>query len=141
MAELLIDLIDRVGAMLEPTPTDIAIDTSARAPDVFEPGTLYVFPDGDSTVDSMETGPPSRESFDLIAVLVADDEGEESRQQRTAGVTEVLSSKRDEYQLRLAAIRSCDLWANIDASVDADWTSNFNGRAVALRIRGYRFLT
>lgn len=140
MTALLTELMDRIGDVIELDAT-IARDRSGRAPDTFDVDTLYVFPDGETSLTNAETGPPSQEFFRLIALFVADAGMEEARLERTEAVTDVLSSRRDDYMMRLASVQSCDLWDHIEASVDADWSSNFEGRAIALHIVGYRFLT
>lgn len=141
MTATLIDLTDRLIDTLE-TDATVTKDRSGRVPDTFEPNTLYVFPDGssDTRIFNMETGPPSVEEFHLLAVFMADAGMEEARQERSTTVSEGLSSKRDLYMQRLSAVKSCDLWDQIEADVDSDWQTNFEGRAVALRINGYRFL-
>lgn len=132
------DVIDRIGTIL--VDPDVTLDDSGKEPATFEPGTLYVFADGDTAVSGAETGPPSREAFDLLAVYMAADKGEEARQERTQAVTAVLLSRRDSYIDRLQQRESCDLWAHIDVSSEEDYTTNFEGRAVAVRIQGYRYL-
>ena len=134
---MLLDLIDRILTFLDPTAK---LDTSGRIPDTFAIDTLYLFPDGDQNFVNEETGPARKQEFSLVAVYLADAEGEEPAQTRLASVTSVLSSKRDDYIARLAARESCDLWDHVEADADMDWSRNFEGRAVAVRINGYRYL-
>jgi hypothetical protein len=136
---VILDLIDRILTFLDPDP-QVRKDSSGRIPDTFEPGTLYLFPDDEIEYVNVESGPPRQQNFKLIALYVADAEGEEPAQTRLARVTGVLSSKRDDYLAKLTARESCDLWDHIEGSSDMDWTRNFEGRAVAVRIEGYRFL-
>lgn len=131
------DVLDRIGAIVV-DPGD-ALDDSGKEPATFEPGTWYVF-EGESAMIGAETGPPGRENFDVTAVYMAKDFGEEARQERTGEVTAVLISRRDDAIDRLQQRESCDLWQHIDVSSDEDYTSNFEGRAVAVRIQGYRFV-
>lgn len=135
-----LDIVDRIRSVL--TDPDVKVDDSGKVPATFEPETLYVFPnpDVDERIDSLETGPPDRQNFSILAVYVARDRGEEARQKRSDAVTAVLSSRRDAYIDRLQQRESCDLWDYIAVTSDADWTTNFEGRAVAVRADGYRFL-
>lgn len=135
---MLIDIVDRIRSVL--TDPDVRVDTTGKMPATFEPRTLYVFPDpeSDATIDGAESGPPSRQNFSILSVYMASDRGEESRQERTQAVSDVLSSRRDDYIERLQARESCDLWDHVEVTSDADWTSNFEGRAIAVRASGYR---
>lgn len=133
---MILDVIDRIGQTL--TDPDVKLDTSGKEPATYDPGTLYVFADGDVPLVNDETGLAGREDFDLLAVLMLDDAGEEARQDRTEAVTAALSSRRDDYIARLQQRESCDLWDHLTVTSDADFTSNFEGRAIALRIQGYR---
>jgi phosphomannomutase len=138
---MLLDLIDRILTFIDPDPA-IAKDASGRMPDTMEPNTLYLFPDPDADIAFVneETGPARRQNFRLIALLLADAENEEATQTRLASVTGVLSSKRDDYLAKFAARESCDLWEHVEATADMDFTRNFEGRAVALMISGYRYV-
>jgi hypothetical protein len=133
---MLDEVLDRINAVL--TDPDVITDGSKKEPATYDPGTLYVFPDTEAAITQDETGPPGRQDFNLLAVYMASDRGEEARQQRTAAVTAALSSRRDAYIDRLQQRESCDLWDHIAVSSDADFTSNFEGRAIAVRIQGYR---
>jgi hypothetical protein len=133
---MITDVLARIGSIL--VDPDVKLDESGKEPATYEPGTLYVFNDGDVARSGAETGPPGREAFDVLAVYMASDRGEEARQERTAEVTAVLLSRRDAYIARLQQRESCDLWDHIAVSSDEDYTTNFEGRAVAVRIQGYR---
>lgn len=134
---MLLDVIDRIGSILD--DPDIALDTTGAEPTAYEPNTLYVFDDGDAPILNDETGPARRQDFNLLAVLMLDDRGEEARQDRTEAISTELSSRRDAYIDRLLQRESCDLWDHIAVTSDADFTSNFEGRAIAVRIQGYRY--
>jgi len=138
MADL--SIIDRILSYLEPAPVGITIDGSGKQPDEFRPNTLYGFSESDDAVVNDETGPARRENFSVTAILVGDALDEEPSQERRAAVTNLLSSKRDLYLERLADRDSIDLWAHIEAEADMDWITTFEGRAVAIRVTGYRFL-
>jgi len=135
---ILMPVMDRLHS-IEDDPS-IRHDTSGRVPDVFEIDTLYVFEDGEQRVFQTESGPARTQEFRLMMVLVLDAEGEEARQERTDDVTEALSSKRDEYLAWLADRQSCDLWDHVEGTADMDWQRTFEGRAVAVRVVGMRFL-
>lgn len=134
----MLDLIERIHGM-EAAPT-ITHDTSGAAPDTFENERFYVYPDADQAIVGAESGPPRQERFRLRAVYVASAWGEEAQQERSADVTDVLSSKRDEYLTWIAQRESTDLWDHADGSADMEFMTNFTGRAVAILITGFRFL-
>jgi len=139
MADLAI--IDRIVAYCEPSPDpSLTIDTSGKQPDEFRPNTLYAWTDQEDTIVNTETGPARQENFFVLVLFVADANDEEAQQERQAEVSNLLSSRRDAYLERLADRDSIDLWAHIEAEADMDWTTNFEGRAVAIRVTGYRFL-
>lgn len=131
-------IVDRIRAIV--ADPDVVTDDTGAEPQTFDPNTVYVFPDGDSELVGAETGPPGRQNFDVLAVFMADDRGEEARRERTQDVTTVLLSRRDTWIDRLQQRESCDLWAHISVSSDEDYTSNFEGRAIAVRVQGYRYL-
>jgi len=138
----LIDIIERVAQRIE-LDGSVVRDLTGREPDTFEPNVLYVYPtpDAEQAIINDETGPARRQNFSVTATYVADDQGEEPHQIRLQAVTDVLSSKRDAYLARMAEVESCDLWDQIVARANMDEVRNFDGRAVAIRIDGYRFLT
>jgi hypothetical protein len=130
------EVIDRVNSLL--TDPGVAIDGTRKEPATFENETVYVWPAADVQMTQDETGPPGRQDFNLLAVYVAADHGEEARQDRTLAVSTVLQSRRDAYIDRLQQRESCDLWDHIAVTSDDDYSSNFEGRAIAVRIQGYR---
>lgn len=139
MADL--SIIDRILAYCEPSPVGITIDDSGKQPDEFRPNTLYGFSEVDDAIVNDETGPARRENFAVTVIFVGDALDEEPQQERLSSVSNLLSSRRDAYLERLADRDSIDLWAHIEAEADMDWTTTFEGRAVAIRVTGYRYLT
>lgn len=134
------DICDRILSIAELDP-GVQKDTSGTAPDTFEPNTAYCYPEqSPQELRQDETGPARRQAFRLLLLYMAPAWLEEASLTRDADVTTVLSSRRDDYLSRLAVVESCDLWAHIEATSDVDAESNFEGRACAVAINGYRYL-
>jgi hypothetical protein len=132
-----IDVLDGLRAM-EGDPT-VAIDDSGQRPEFFRPRTLYAWIETQELVGA-EAGPGQQERFSVTLVYVAENEGEEAQQQRSSDVTDELSTKRDDYLAWIRAHEATPVWDHVAGDADMDFVRTFEGRAVAVRADGYRFV-
>jgi hypothetical protein len=133
-----LDVVDEIREQIDDDPA-IARDDSGERPETFEPETLYVWTESEARA-IVECGPGYREDFTVIAVFVADNAGEEALQKRDAAVTEILDAKRDAYLAWIRDHEATPLWDDLAGVGDMDFIRNFEGRAVAVRASGYRFV-
>lgn len=131
-----------LAAGIEPAgltdPPTITINRAYARPRVYEPNTLYLYPD-DEVHTGYESGPGVRQDFRLVLDYTVDDAGEQAAGDRTPAVTEALRARAKAYaewvrnnqrsaewdRLRVAAIRWLDL-------------SGIDFRGVRMRLDGYR---
>lgn len=130
-------IIDALAAI--ETDPDVIVDSSGEEPDEFEVGHLYVFSDEEDRLVGDESGPQRRLEWTVMLVFVGDAGGEEPTLTRSEAVTEALSTKRDAYLAAIADRDAGTIWDHAEGEADMDWTSSFEGRAVAVRVRGYTF--
>lgn len=132
----MIEIVDRLRTGMEQTP-GVVHDDSGEEPDTYEPEHVYAFPVRDATLPA--DGLQTRTEFGIRIVYVADNEGEEAIAERDPDVTLALSDKRDAYLEWIREHAATDLWDHVDADADADFVRNFDGRAVAVLVSGFRF--
>lgn len=141
----MLDVIDALRALLEPSPSTVTKDDTLERPFDWKANTLYLYPVLDMHVDPESGVPPSvRENFTLEAVYVADSLGEESRKERNRAVSVALDAKAHAYADILAQnstrAGSTRPWDYIRvASVDWDRLRQLDVRGVAVRITGWRY--
>jgi hypothetical protein len=132
-----LDVVDQIRASIEPDPA-IAKDPTGERPFEFEPETLYVWSEGEGR--RIAAGQQDREEFEILILYVADNEGEEALQQRDPDVTEKLDMRRDAYLAWIRDHEATPAWDHLSGDADPDYVRGFEGRAVAVRASGYRFV-
>jgi hypothetical protein len=133
-------VIDVIDALLEveADPT-VEIDRSGTRPEAFRPHALYAWTELDERV--IACGLQDRENFAVELVYVAENQGEEAQQQRLDAVTQELEDKRDAMIAWIRDRESTPTWDHVEATADMDFVRTFEGRAVAVRADGYRYVT
>lgn len=133
----MIDVLDALRAM--ETDPSVEVDASGQRPEFFRPRAFYAWLDREER-RSVEAGPGEREEFTVTLVYVAENQGEEAQLQRQADVTDELSSKRDGYLAWIRDHEATPTWDHVAGDSDMDFVRTFEGRAVAVRADGYRFV-
>lgn len=132
----MIDVLDALLA-LEADPA-VTIDVSGQRPVEFRGRHLYAW------IESIErriaAGLQDREDFRVLLAFVADNAGEEALMQRDTDVTDELSTKRDAYLAWIRDHEATPTWDHVEGNADMDFVRTFEGRAVAVRVDGYRYV-
>jgi hypothetical protein len=148
----MIDLIDGLRMLLEPLDPDdpevsvngAHVDDSCSAPFEWLANTLYAYAESDRrTTDETSAGGLSmeRQNFAVVAVYVADGEGENPTGQRRRAVSEALDARRAAYASAIRNNRTNgDLWQWVIAEFDDDYLRQLAVRGIMVRISGYRFV-
>ncbi len=132
------DVCAGVAALLEPD-LQADIDEAAVEPYSWVAGKLYVYPTR-QRFTPIESGPTVRQDFDLLAVYVADGEGEEATRERSAELTSELDRKADSYARAVRTNQWTVLWDNLVAGLDVRPPTTLATRALAVRVSGYRIV-
>lgn len=132
-----LDVVDQIRSSIEPDPL-VAKDPTGERPFEFDPDTLYVWTDREERRPA--DGLQDVESFEILIVFVADNEGEEALQERDPDVSERLDEKRETYLSWIGDRAATPMWDYLAGSADMDFLRSFEGRAVAIRASGYRFV-
>lgn len=138
----IIPVIDGLREVLEPTlPADASSDTTGAEPFIYAAKTLYVYED--ALEERIAAGEQIEQSFEIMAVYVADAMQEEPTQERSRELTEALSSLRDAWFERIAEIRAREdeLWSDIRGRAEHDLIRALEVRGFAVRYIGRRFIT
>lgn len=141
---MIIDVCSALLPLLEPVPTPptpdpfqrVALDTE---PLVWKANHLYIYPVRVAEVP-FETDRARRQEFDLNAVLVVDNEGEEARSERLEALAQWLDLRRGQY---LAAVRTNQTgvaWSMLRGLVDTTSPRMLDKRSAAVRISGWRII-
>lgn len=138
---MLIDVVDKMRAIIEPTPEDgLVIDTTCAEPLLIEARRVYAF-DVQQALRSIETGPPSQETFAVLVVYVHALSDEEPLQERQRAVTLALSERRDAWVTRLLEQEANEVWqALTSVRAEYDYIRTLGVRGIAVRAEGYRVL-
>lgn len=132
-------MIDVIDALLTvESDATIAIDRSGQRPAEFRPETLYAWIE--TNARRIAAGLQDREDFTALVVFVGDNEGEEAQQVRGSAVTDRLVAKRDAYLSWIRDHEATPTWDHVEGDSDMDFVRTFEGRAVAVRVDGYRYV-
>lgn len=141
---MILDVCGALATILIPAPVPPDPDPITRVALDIEPMTwnvehLYVYPT--RVIESgFETGASRRQDFDLLAVYVTDNEGEEAHMERST----VLGTRLDDIRgAMLAAVRgnqATALWSYISALTDSTSPRTLDKRSASVRITGWRIV-
>ena len=149
----MIDVVDALRNLLEPTPTTtgVTLHNSAAAPlqsEVdFSAGSkhLWVYMVEDThELAGVGTPPEEREVFEVHAMFVIDDTGERESGERKRAISVELDTKTHAYTAVIAANRSrrvanVTVWDHVASSVSSlEDYRGLDARGFVLRITGYR---
>jgi hypothetical protein len=149
----LLDLIDALRNLLEPTPgaTGVTVHDNAAAPlqnelDISNGEKhLWVYLTEDThELAGVGTPPEEREVFTLEALFVVDDTGEREAGQRLRTISTELDTKVHDYTEIIASNRSrrvnnVTVWDHLASSVSSlEDYRGLDARGFVLRITGYR---
>lgn len=128
-----------LGEILEPDD-EIEVVILDVQPLTWRADTLYVYPVAESLVP-IETGPPSRQDFAFVCVLVVDNEGEEAMSTRDQELAIWLSNRAARYRDTLREMFVSEpFWATIRVAMEIS-PRTLQNRGLAMRVTGYRLLS
>jgi hypothetical protein len=123
-----------VAAPIEATP--VVLDAE---PLVWSVDTLYVYP---VRVDEVpfETAASRRQEFDLAAVFVRDNNGEEAKLERDPALAIELDNVRGSMMAAVRDNQSTPLWGVIRALTDNTSPRTLDKRSAMVRVTGWRIV-
>ena len=142
---MILDVCSALLPLLEPVPDPpaedliverIALDTE---PLIWEPNRLYVYPIRVAEIP-FETAASRRQEFDLNAVVVVDNEGEEARSERSETLAQWLDNRRGQYLAAVRANQAGPPWSMLRGLVDTTSPRMLDKRSAAVRISGWRII-
>jgi hypothetical protein len=136
-----LDICRALTTLLEPvTDPDVVVRKALDVePLTWDVGTLYVYPTRVAEVP-FETDHARRQDFELNAVLIVDNEGEEAKLERNEALAELLDDRRGSYLSVLRANQTTELWSMLRGVVDTTSPRMLDKRSAAVRISGWRIV-
>lgn len=137
---MILDVCSALALLLEPPVVpDIVRVALDLEPLTWEANHLYVYPVRVSEVP-FETGHSRRQEFDLNAVYIADNGGEEAQLERSEALAVLLDMKRGQYMQAVRANQATGLWSMLRAVSDSASPRTLDNRSAAVRISGWRII-
>lgn len=121
-------------------------DVTGAEPYDWRPGTQYVYMADPVREVAIETGPTSRQDFAARLVEVFDaavageSAHEEAARTRYAAITDAIDARLEALLAIFRANRRTATWGQVQVEVDPRPPATLTGRALALRITGYRIV-
>lgn len=144
-----IGLLEAIMRTLEPPPSlgpyglvltisGVVVDDSFAEPFDYKVNRLYLWLEDES---SYAASPDVlRQDFYVRAVFMGNARDEEPKLRKRRDVSAELEAKRSAYLAAVEDAQHTSEWEYAAASVDWDFTRNFEGRGFAVDIRGYRHI-
>lgn len=141
---MILDVCGSLAGLLIPSPvlpepdplTRVALDVE---PLTWEVEHLYVYPQRVEET-GFETGSSRRQDFDIMAVYVTDNVGEEAHLERSTILGERLDTIRGRMMDAVRTNQSTALWSYIRALTDNAAPRTLDKRSASIRVTGWRIV-
>jgi hypothetical protein len=134
---VIVDVCAALGALLEAAPIEV-VPLDAE-PLVWDLGKLYVYP---VRVDEVpfETSTARRQEFELNAVRILSNDGEEARQHRSAELAAELDEIRGGYLELVRHNQAGPPWQMLSGRSDTTSPRMLDKRSAGIRVSGWRII-
>jgi len=140
---MIIDVCSALGAILEPAPAPPGVQVPTVALDaeplIWDLGKLYVYPLRVAE-EPFETSHARRQEFELAAVRIVSNEGEEAQQHRKPELAAELDAIRGVYMAAVRHNQSTTTWMMIKAFMDTTSPRMLDKRSAGVRVSGWRII-